>query len=314
MPVTLEDLTSLLAERRAEGLHLEFKRGDALARSNQARAELVKDITGFANGDGGTIWYGIEEGQEEGVAVAVGLAPVTDPTFTPEWIAQVLRSNSSPPLQRIEIIELPVQGGRVLAVEIESSYTAHQSVLDRRYHQRGARTTEAMLDFQIRDVMARRSKPHAEVVPSFATLNQGPDLHRYLLDLRISNVGSVSLHNWWLEVDLPARCVRDTRLGPNAVIAGNLAYQQIVREYSGFKRISCGDPGVVSGRRLILHPGQMLVLDRNHRDFCEIIIEVDHAAFAALHGRPEGACEARLYCEGAQPVIKTIPFQDWSRF
>lgn len=64
--MTAEDLQRLIDEHTQESLYLEFKRGDALGRQNNQRAELIKDVTGLANAGGGRIIYGIAEGRPAG--------------------------------------------------------------------------------------------------------------------------------------------------------------------------------------------------------------------------------------------------------
>lgn len=92
-------------------------------------------------------------------------------------------------------------------------------------------------------------------------------------------------------------------------------FHHIVREQSSFSVASCGDPGVVTGRRLIVHPGQTLRFDNSHPDFCSVILEIDQRIFSAFHGRSDiGAIETHLFCEGTPPKVQTIPFDKWSRF
>ena len=152
-----------------EGSALEFKAAAALSNTAGHPAELVKDATGFANAAGGRIVYGLrEEKGVGGVAVASGLDPIKDHSISPEWITQILRSRSAPPLQKFDVHAIPVPaefgGGRVVVVDVDAGDTAHQSTFDHRYYQRAAKTTAPMLDFQIRDVMGRRSAPKIDVV------------------------------------------------------------------------------------------------------------------------------------------------------
>lgn len=89
--------------------------------------------------------------------MAASLHPVTDASVNADWINDVICGNTSPLLRQFEITELPVTGGKVIAIEIQASSTAHQNLLDHRYYQRVGRSTSPMADFQIRDVMSRRS-------------------------------------------------------------------------------------------------------------------------------------------------------------
>jgi hypothetical protein len=314
---TQNDVDQYVANAESEGLYLEFKRGAALTTaSNEARNELVKDCTGFANAAGGTIIYGIAETEVNGCRVASGVDPVTDPRTTRDWIVEVLRSNSSPPLSRFEVTELPQPlGARVVAIEIGASGTAHQILRDHRYYQRSGAATAPMVDFQIRDVMARRTKPDASVGVHTRRLSQSPDLHRYVLEVLLENTGSVTLEKWWLDVDLPAAVVRDTRNPGIALMTTQPNFHKVVKHTTAIGgaqmvRISFGDPSE-DGQRSLVHPGQVLTLDRSHRNFAEILIEIDQGTYGRVDGTP---IRWTLYFNNSSPKYGEVPFENWCRF
>jgi predicted HTH transcriptional regulator len=71
-PIDLPEILMLINTEAQESATLEFKAGDALDRSGGGPRELVKDITGMANGAGGRLIYGIGERKVEGRTVADG--------------------------------------------------------------------------------------------------------------------------------------------------------------------------------------------------------------------------------------------------
>lgn len=323
MAFTIDDLTELLATRATEGLYLELKRGAALTRGNgergsDPRAELVKDCSGFANAAGGRIVYGVSEELVDGVNVAAGLSPVSDAGIGQNWIAEVLRSNTSPPLSRFHITELPVADGRVIVVDVDQSFTAHQNLKDQRYYQRTGPTTVPMVDFQIRDVMARRTRPEVAVRLTFQAELRSANLHRYALAIEIENIGGVTLKNWWLDVDIPAAVVRDTRHPGVALMAMEPRFRQVVRQIRvggrQIERVSVGDPNPIGGR-MLLHPEQTLSLDRSNPKFAEILLEVDNAIFGRFdNGQDAGVINWTIYFENSPPQKGAIPFDQWSQF
>ncbi|MFH0895251.1 MAG: ATP-binding protein, partial [Bacteroidota bacterium] len=58
---TQKDIDNLISSNAEESTHLEFKRGDALNKDDKTKNEIAKDISAFANSDGGILIYGIEE-------------------------------------------------------------------------------------------------------------------------------------------------------------------------------------------------------------------------------------------------------------
>ena len=313
------EIQRLIEDRAQESLYLEFKRGDALGRQNNQRAELIKDVTGFANADGGRIIYGIAESRPvDGVAAAESLAPVVDATITREWLSSTIHDHTSPRLHDFDIEEIAVPGGRVLVVDIKAAGTAHQTLVgDLRYYQRVGVTTRPLEDFRIRDLMSRGTRPTAEV--AVRTQNHGisADLHRYSLRVAITNVGNVTMEKWWLNVDVPASVFHDSRHRGQNLAQLHPMYHHMVQmvnlpERGEFARLSFGDP-LANGARYILHPGQSQKYDPEPGRFPEFIVEVDHNNFDAL-SESQRPLTWTLYLNNAQPVTGLVPFADWCRF
>jgi predicted HTH transcriptional regulator len=147
------ELQRIVDEKTQESSYLEFKRGDALDTQDNKKSELVKDVTAFANANGGRIIYGIGEEKVNGIGVADFIAPVTNATVTKEWITSVVFDKTSPRFSGFEVTEIALHEGRAIIVDIEAAGTAHQNLFDHRYHQRIGTVTRPLEDFQIRDLM-----------------------------------------------------------------------------------------------------------------------------------------------------------------
>lgn len=316
MAFTSTQLQEMIDSGAQEGQYLEFKRGSALGASSESRKELVKDCTGFANANGGVILYGVAEEEIDGIPTAASLSPVADPKINGDWITNVIRSNTSPPLNQFEITELAVSGGRVIAIQIESALTTHQNLIDRRYYQRAGRTIEPMVDFQIRDVMNRRLRPAISIDHKFANVERSQDLHRYALQVLMSNIGSVTLEHWQFEIDIPCDVIRDTRPPITSELDGllngwsNMASLAQGPDNQRVLRITRRDPDEDYERRLILHPGQTRTLF-DYGALPEIIIEIDHAIWSKVHGR---SIFWRILMPNTQPITGEWAFDDWCSF
>ena len=78
---TIEDIQSLIDIQAEENTYYEFK--DARAIDDKQKAEISKDVSAFANADGGVIIYGLNE--DRNTHKAVGLSFVdTLPSELPE--------------------------------------------------------------------------------------------------------------------------------------------------------------------------------------------------------------------------------------
>jgi len=325
MTFTADQLQQVLDEHVQEGMYLDLKRGAALDKSSAARSELVKDCTGFANAGGGIILYGVAEENIEGVPAAASLSPVATPSIDSNWITNVLRSNTSPPLGHFDVWELDVPGGRVIAIEIEAAATAHQNLFDRRYYQRAGRSTEPMVDFQIRDVMSRKLRPEVLVEPKLVRKplfdkTRKPE-YRKAPHVSITNVGQVTLEKWRFEIDLPYEIIRDSDypdkfeskdpLAHLSWVDGHRGVVSLVRDDKNHLvlRVHAEDPDGEQTRRL-LHPGQTLILvDPERPPF--ITAELDNSIWRKIHGR---SIFWRIFLNNARPIRGEWLFDDWCDF
>lgn len=314
------DLKRLVEEGTQESLYLDFKRGDALDPQNDKKAEFIKDVTSFANAGGGRVIYGISEEKVEGIGVAAKISPVTNVRITKEWVSSVILDKTAPRFTDFDVHEIAVDGGRVIVVDIRAAATAHQNLCDCKYYQRVGVVTSALTDFQIRDLMSRRTRPLASVDIACNAVNLSPNLHRYHLSVVLENVGLVTMEKWWIDVVLPPGVLRDTRSGPDvsdSLMNGHHLYAKMVRNIMESGRpkgakICFGDP-FVDGRRFILHPGQKHSFDAGDAQLPQFIVEIDDDSYRTLSdSRP--AIEWTLFCNDAPPTYGRLDFGEWCKF
>ena len=70
-----------------ESLTLEYKAAAALEKVEKKKAEITKDVSAMANSDGGTIIYGLSEGQNH---MPADIDPIDWSTISKEWLEQVI--------------------------------------------------------------------------------------------------------------------------------------------------------------------------------------------------------------------------------
>jgi len=151
---TEDDLNAFVRDRIEENARLEYKREVDL--SPKGRKEACKDVSAFANGQGGTIVYGMEEDERKDAgSIPKKIKPITDASIK-ESLENVLLSGVLPPLH-FWIWPVPVKGGHCLAVHIPQSPSTHMVTIsgENRYYIRRNFQSSPMTEDEIRDHYAR---------------------------------------------------------------------------------------------------------------------------------------------------------------
>lgn len=154
------DLQSLVKERVIEDLHLEYKDGRALMDSK--KDEISKDVSAFANADGGTIIYGISENSNHEPEYIGGVDP-SDKSH--EWLEQIIHSRIQPiiPTIKIRTIKLSTLQGRVVyIVHVPKGNIAHQAS-DKKFYRRRNFSCDPMHAYEINELNNRSIAPKIEI-------------------------------------------------------------------------------------------------------------------------------------------------------
>lgn len=161
------DLIKLIENQVEESIHLDYKSAEALSKSQGKKTEIAKDVSSFANSDGGIIIYGISEYNETiNSHLPEKIDPIKRTEFSKEWLEQVINSNISPKINDVTIKSINVENSGdevVYVVIIGKSTTAHQSN-DYRYYKRHNFMSTAMYDYEVRDIMNRNKFPKIELI------------------------------------------------------------------------------------------------------------------------------------------------------
>ena len=74
---------------------------------NGKKKEIAKDVSAFANSDGGTIIYGVSEYNDaERSHLPEQISPINRVEYTKEWLEHVINSNISPKINSLKIIPI----------------------------------------------------------------------------------------------------------------------------------------------------------------------------------------------------------------
>lgn len=205
---TKKDLDKLIRTFAEETTYLEFKHGGALKRDDRCKNEMAKDISAFANADGGIIIYGLDEKNN----VAHALAPFDGTVFTKEWFEQVISSRVRRPIPDIRIDPIRLSKNIKKSIYViripRSPYSPHQT-LDKHFYVRRNFSVAEMEEYEIREAFAR---PHQTVLricdPSIsgnAGMSSGNTLRDYSVRVSISveNAGARIETEYKIEVRIP---------------------------------------------------------------------------------------------------------------
>jgi hypothetical protein len=167
--VVLQDVTDLILREVREDGGIEFKRQLNLATRND-KAEFLKDVSGMANGVGGTIIYGAAEGDGEQRGQIVRLrGQALEPDAVGLQITNLLRDALDERLDGVMFKALPtaMSGEFVCVLRVPASPLApHRIALGEKpqFYVRGSAATTPMNTHQIREMMLQRVTAEDRVI------------------------------------------------------------------------------------------------------------------------------------------------------
>ena len=158
----INDITALVYNEAEESVHLDFKAAGSLSKDDKKKVEIAKDVSAFANSDGGIIVYGIEEKDHK----AHALSYIDGNTYTKEWLEQVIQDNIQRRIDGLEIFPIREEGNVAKSIYVvkipRSSNTPHMSA-DKCYYKRNNFRSVKMEEYEVRDLFYRESTPNLKI-------------------------------------------------------------------------------------------------------------------------------------------------------
>lgn len=155
--VTPKDIQSLIDNNVEESIHLEFKAAPALENTEHNKKEIAKDVSSFANSDGGIIVYGISEKKNHADSISF----VDGNAISKEWLEQVINSNINRRIVGIQIFPVRFDDDiskTVYVVKIPRSDNAPHMSCDYHYYRRYNFAVKKMEEYEVRDAMLRQRR------------------------------------------------------------------------------------------------------------------------------------------------------------
>lgn len=201
-------LESLIANKVEEDTHLDYKASAALykPRGDDLYKEITKDISSFANSDGGILIYGIVEDREH--RHLPGKIDAVDRTRVPrEWLEQVIQNKISP---RLEVDIQPVivtddPNEVVYVIVIPKGSTAYQAS-DKRYYKRSNSISMPMDDYEVKDVINRVKHPKIELEFEVHKYQLPNETFTYHLRVFATNISTIYAKYVNCYITIPEQC------------------------------------------------------------------------------------------------------------
>lgn len=206
-PRSIDDLKNYIKLEITENIHLDYKASPAMAKKK--RDEICKDVSSFANSDGGLLIYGILEENTLPTTLDDG---VENSSISREWIEQVINTNISPNIPNIEIIEIKNgETNSYFVIKIPKSFNAPHQAPDKKYYKRYNFMSSPMEHYEIEDI-----KNRSLIVPPLVDFNV--ELYGHLINLVVENIGDQVATDVNFEFDKDFRWYRSEM--PNALKNG----------------------------------------------------------------------------------------------
>lgn len=154
---TAEDLDSLITNEIEESVHLDYKSAKSLDKSDRKKTEIAKDVSAFANSDGGIIIYGINEENHK----PKDLSFVDGHLFNKEWLENIIDGNIQQRISGIEIFPVRIDNlieKTVYIVKIPSSMNAPHISSDKKFYRRFNFKSVPMEEYETRLLYNRSNK------------------------------------------------------------------------------------------------------------------------------------------------------------
>ncbi len=197
VPNTVADIQQMIADQLQENVHLDYKRSAAIRRGSRERGDIAKDVSAFANSDGGVLIYGVEETNQLPVRIDSG---IEDSECSREWIEAAVMTGITPRLDDVRIVPLPVSPGHsIYVIKVAKTFRGPHQASDKRYYKRHNFMSVPMEDYEINDVRSRRKR-----VSPLVTFEVG-EWRRMVATFDVRNVGEFIAEDVTFEfpADLP---------------------------------------------------------------------------------------------------------------
>jgi hypothetical protein len=153
----IEDIERLKTNKICESQILDYKEGII------EDHKLVKQISAFANTQGGFLIFGVKETGQGGYPEEI--SGIEHKEINTERLEQIVLSNTEPRISiKLREIQIPETTKSLLIIEIPNSYLKpHMSAIDKKFYKRFQNQTVAMTEMEVNDAYRRKFNGYQQV-------------------------------------------------------------------------------------------------------------------------------------------------------
>lgn len=201
-------LEDMIANNAEESIHLDFKAAAALGKEDSKKKEVCKDVSAFANSDGGVIIYGIAEVDHK----AHSFNYIDGNAFTKEWLEQVIKDGIQQRIDGVRIHPIRIDNDikkTIYIVDIPASDLAPHMIKENRYFKRFNFMSVAMEEYEVRQTYSRKKNVKLQVGDvNVFLLKKDINMFQvkfleYKIELNLRNVGNVIAKDYRIRIFLP---------------------------------------------------------------------------------------------------------------
>lgn len=198
---SFSDIQALIDNEVEESINLDFKEARSLDKSDGKRKEIAKDVSAFANSDGGIIIYGIVEQDHKAKSISF----INGNEFTKEWLEQVINSSIQRRISDLKIFVIRHNNDvskTIYLIKIPRSIDTPHLSKDKRFYKRFNFESVAMEEYEIRQLYGRKIKSELflDQWSIYETKSEEKDEKKFVCEIQIFNAGDVSENSYKINV------------------------------------------------------------------------------------------------------------------
>lgn len=197
---SIDFIESIIKNQIEESINIEFKAAEALAMTDNKKKELSKDVSAFANSNGGIIIYGINEIDHKANSISF----IDGNAFTKEWLEQIINSCIYRTIPNLRIFPIRKNGDikkTIYVVQIPESTEAPHMAKDKRFYRRYNFESVFMDEYEIRNLYFKRSKSKLEIDTYHVLVeSQTKTEIQFTIEVDIKNIGTTYANEYKINV------------------------------------------------------------------------------------------------------------------